>query len=141
MGLDRIFVFSVDEDTGRLIPGESSFVQATSGTGPRHFAVHPSGRFAYSVEEILFSLAAYSVDPRTVGLRPLQRLSLPPEDIDPSLYISGADVHVSPDGRSVYATLRGHDSIVNYRVDPTTGMLTRVDYAFTGRHSRAFGMD
>jgi 6-phosphogluconolactonase len=141
MGLDRIYVYAVDPETGRLSPGAVPYVETSPGTGPRHFAVRPDGAFAYSVEEILHSVSAYGIDSATGALRPIQRLDLVPAGMDTTgMRISAADVHTSPDGRFLYVTNRGDDRLVVYAIDADRGTLTRVGSAVTGEHPRAFGI-
>jgi 6-phosphogluconolactonase len=112
------------------------------GAGPRHFAFHPKGRFAYVINEIDVTLTAFSSDPERGGLTAIQTLStLPPGQTVATGY-STADVQVHPSGRFLYGSNRGHDSIVVFAIDEKTGRLTYVQNEPTqGSTPRGFGID
>ena len=110
------------------------------GAGPRHVALHPGGRFAYLVNELNSTVAALACDRRTGAFRELQIVPTLPEGFRGAS--TCADIQVSPSGRFVYASNRGHDSIAIYRIDQRTGRLTCVDHAATqGSTPRSFCID
>lgn len=140
LGTDQIFIYEVNRTTGELSLGEVPYVESAPGSGPRHFAIHPNGEFAYSAEELSSTVAVFSKDQSTGALSEIQRVNMLPEDFDGNN--SAADIHLSPDGRFLYASNRGHDSLVIYRVDTETGTLTIVGHESTrGGHPRNFMMD
>ncbi|MEX0647376.1 MAG: lactonase family protein [Balneolaceae bacterium] len=140
LGTDQILIYEVNRTTGELSPADIPFVENTPGAGPRHFAIHPDGNFAYSAEELSSTVAVFSVDQNTGALEEIQRISMLPEDFEGNN--SAADIHLSPDGRFLYASNRGHDSLVIYRVDANTGNLTLTGHEPTrGGHPRNFMMD
>jgi 6-phosphogluconolactonase len=140
LGLDKIMIYEVGKD-GKLTPGKIPFEKSPPGSGPRHLAFHPSGKFAFSVEEITASVTSFQVNKSTGGLIPVEHFKMVPEDYTGPT-ASGADIHVSPDGRFVYASVRGLNSIAIYSIDQKTGKLTFIDRENThGDHPRNFCMD
>jgi 6-phosphogluconolactonase len=140
LGLDRIMIYEVGKD-GKLTPGKMPFAQSPPGSGPRHLAFHPGGKFAFSVEEIGASISSYRVDKSTGSLTPMEHFKMVSAGYS-GPRASGADIHVSPDGKFVYASVRGENNIAVYAVDQKTGKLTFVELQNTrGDHPRNFCMD
>lgn len=129
LGLDKIYTYAVDPATATLTPGHPPFVEAQPCTGPRHFAFSPDGRHAYNITEMGSTIVAYDYAPGNGALTQIQSVStLPPE------YQAkwGAEVEVHPNGKFVYGSNRGHDSIAVFSVDPTSGKLTLVEIVPSG---------
>lgn len=102
-----------------------------AGTGPRHMVFHPSGRFAYINTEMGNTVCAYRYDPETGHAQLLQTLPTIPEGTDPySTSTSGIKLH--PNGRILYVSNRGHNSLATYRIDERTGLLTLIAVQETG---------
>ena len=140
LGIDKIMIYAVDQKTGKVSPAKTPFAQTSPGSGPRHFAFHPSGNFAYSAAELNSTVSSFLVDKSTGALSPLETLSMLPGGYTGTSY--AADIHFSPDGRFLYASNRGHDSLVIYEVDANTGKLNLVGFEPTrGGHPRNFFMD
>ena len=140
LGMDKIMIYVVDQETGELSPGESPYVEIEPGSGPRHFTFHPQEDFAYSVDELSSTVTVLSFDSSTGALHQVERVDMLPEDYDEASY--SADIHISPDGNFLYATNRGHDSLAIYRIDRSTGQLELLGHESTrGRHPRNFAMD
>ncbi|MEX2185883.1 MAG: lactonase family protein [Pirellulales bacterium] len=142
LGLDELLVYRFDADKGTLTPNDPPHTKIKPGSGPRHFAFHPSGRIAYAINEINCTMTAleYDADKGTLGV--LQTLStLRPDE----KYRSGwstADVHVHPSGKFLYGSNRGHDTIVVYKIDADKGTLTYVENQSTrGKTPRNFAID
>ena len=139
LGLDKIMIYQV-KDEGDFIPGSMPFASSKPGTGPRHFTIHPNGRFAFSVEELTSSVASYSRDKKTGALTPQERFEMVPDTF--TARTSGADIHLSPDSKFLYASVRGLNNIAIYSVNNKTGKLS-----FVGRedghgdHPRNFCVD
>lgn len=112
--------------------------RAPQGTRPRHLWFHPNKDWLYVVNESGRSLTFYRVDPDKGGLSAVQTLSTVPEDVVKG---SGADVHVTPDGRFVYASTREHDSIAGFAIDQKTGEITSLGQIATARGPRDFAID
>jgi 6-phosphogluconolactonase len=121
-GLDRVFVFAFDSAAGRLTPSAQGSVQARSGAGPRHVAFHPTLPVAWVVNELDSTVTTYRWDAASGTLTPLQvATALPAAFTGDS---TSAEIAVSPGGRFVYCSNRGHDSVSAFRSDPKTGALT-----------------
>jgi 6-phosphogluconolactonase len=122
-GLDSIAQFRFDAAAGTLTPGTPAAVMTATGAGPRHMDFHPSAKFAYVINEINDTVNAYTYDAANGQLAPLQTISTLPVGYDGGAN-SCADVHVHPSGKFLYGSNRGHNSIVVYGIDQSTGMLT-----------------
>lgn len=139
LGIDKIMIYRFDSASGKLVANGVPSVEVAPGSGPRHFAFHPSGKFGYVINELLLNVTAFTFDSNGV-LSPQQVIStLPPgtEKIG-----STAEVQVHPSGRFLYGSNRGHDSIAVYSIDQKTGRLTYVENESTdGKTPRNFGID
>ncbi|MES3019280.1 MAG: lactonase family protein [Bacteroidota bacterium] len=139
LGTDKIMIYKVDH-MGKLSPGDVPFSTSTPGSGPRHFAIHPNGNFAYSAEEISSTVASFRIEKKTGALSALERVNMPPESFKERN--SAADIHFSPDGKYLYASNRGHESLVIFKVEPDNGKLSLVGHEGTGgKHPRNFMID
>lgn len=140
LGVDKIFVYEVEGKTGKLKPASIAFASFTPGAGPRHFDIHPNGKWAYSAAELNSTVVAFKRDPATGAIKEIQAINMLPEGFTGKS--SAADIHISPDGKFVYASNRGDESIVIYSIDQSTGKLTLVGHEKTdGKHPRNFLMD
>jgi 6-phosphogluconolactonase len=129
-----------DASSGRTKPNVPPLVTAAPGAGPRHLDFHPNGRFAYVINELDLTMAAYAYDATTGLLRELQVLSTLPVAAD-KVGASAADVHVHRSGRFLYGSNRGHDSIVIYRL-AEDGRMTLVGHEMRDiRRPRNFTID
>ena len=124
---DFIAQFRFDAESGRLEPNEPAVAPTDQGAGPRHMAFHPSGRFAYAVNETNSTVHSWHYDGTTGRLSHRETVDSLPSGFDRSGN-TGAHILVSPSGRFVYASNRGHNSIVIFRVDSETGRLERVGW-------------
>lgn len=111
LGADKLYIYGLDRKAGKL--EQVRIIQAPSGSGPRHLSFHPSGRYAYSLEEITSSLTVYEIG-GDGNWKAIQRVSLLPKEFAGSN--TSAEVRVSADGRYLYASNRGHDSFAVFMV-------------------------
>jgi 6-phosphogluconolactonase len=140
LGLDAILVYRLDHEQGKLLPTAALRVNAAPGAGPRHAVFRPDGRFLYLVHELDSTIAAYRYDPADGRLSAIQRISTLPAGHTGTSAI--AAVRVTPDGRFVYASNRGHDSIGMFGSDPATGQLEYLGHQSTqGLAPRDFNID
>src|SRR5262249_49316682 len=110
------------------------------GAGPRHFLFHPSGRLAYCVNELDSTIAALRFDAATGRFAILQTVPALPAGFHEESHC--ADLHITPDGRLLYASNRGHDSLPIHAVDAASGSLTLVGHQSTmGKTPRSFAID
>ena len=139
LGIDKIMIYKVN-DNGKLTPADIPFSTSTSGSGPRHFTIHPNGKFAYSAEELSSTVASFRVNKKNGALYPIERLNMLPNGFTERN--SAADIHFSPDGKFLYASNRGHESLVIYKANSRNGKLTLVGHEGTGgKHPRNFMID
>ncbi len=138
LGIDRIKAYEFDDSSGELKPREDLDVAAPAGSGPRHLIFDPSGKFAYLTLEMTSRLAAFKFNSgRLVEIDSYEML---PEDFEGVSY--SAEVRVSPDGRFVYASNRGHNSIAVFEINQTDGSLERIQIIGTeGDFPRNFNID
>ena len=120
---DTIHQFRFDATSGSLRPSRIPRIATTPGRGPRHLAFHPSGKVVYANEEQSSSVGAYGLDPSSGNLTPLQSLSTLPGGGFRGKNSTGS-VRVHPEGKAVYVSNRGHNSIAAFAVDGGTGLLS-----------------
>jgi 6-phosphogluconolactonase len=138
LGADRVFVYRYDPKGGSLRAGLHPAVAATPGAGPRHVAFRPDGKFAFAINELASSITSYGWDGERGSLTTLGNVSTLPA---PHRGNSTAEIRVHPNGRFVYGSNRGHDSIAVYRVSDA-GTLTLVEHEKTrGKTPRNFTID
>ncbi|AMW06583.1 hypothetical protein GEMMAAP_05585 [Gemmatimonas phototrophica] len=130
LGTDCIYVLRFDARTGALIPAEIPEFQLAAGAGPRHLAFSPDGRTLYCVNELNSTLVALAYDATRGRLTEQQVVSTRP--VGATGENSPADLHVHPDGRTVYLSNRGDNTIAVFTVHPTTQRLTLVQSMPTG---------
>lgn len=139
LGQDRVWVYRLDETSGRLIANDPPGLDGTPGAGPRHIAVHPSGQFIYIANELDSTVTACAWDAGAGLIRALHSLPTLPEGFRGENSV--ADIHLTPSGRYLYVSNRGHDSLAAFRVDPQTGRLTAAGhYPSGGRTPRNFAV-
>jgi len=140
LGLDKILIYRFDSEQGILTPHDPPFAAVAPGSGPRHFAFHPEGRFAYVINEMANTVTAFSYNPTQGLLTEIQTISTLPPDFKETSYT--AEILVHPSGKFVYGSNRGHDSIAIFQVDPDSGKLTPVGHQPTmGKFPRNFALD
>jgi 6-phosphogluconolactonase len=140
LGLDEVRIYRLDPGTGGLAPGEPASASLPPGSGPRHVAFHPSGRFAYVNNELTSSVTTFARDPATGALAQVETLSTLPEPRPPSN--STAQILVTPDGRHVFVSNRGHDSVAGFAIDEGSGRLRPNGHTPTrGKTPRNFNID
>ncbi len=140
LGLDKVLIYAFDAKKGKLTPNDPPSVTVPPGSGPRHFAFHPNGRYAYVINEILSTVTAMSYDADQGALKPLQTITTLPKGFNGGN--STADIHVHPSGKFLYGSNRGHNSIAIYSVDQKTGKLKSIGHEPTqGGVPRNFALD
>jgi 6-phosphogluconolactonase len=140
LGLDKVMIFKFYPGHGSLIPNEPSFAQVKPGSGPRHIAFHPNGRWAFLINEMASTLTVFSYDSISGTLQEIQTISTLPDGFTGQS--TGAEVAVHPSGKFVYASNRGDDSIAVFGCDPEIGRLTFIERVPTGgKTPRQFEID
>ncbi len=140
LGLDRVYVYRYDGERGELKPNDPPFASVAPGAGPRHFAFHPSGKFAYVINELANTVTAFHWDGSKGTLQEIETVNTLPKDFQGTSYT--AEVLVHPNGEWLLGSNRGHDSISVFRIDTRTGKLEAVGQFRNGiRWPRNFNID
>lgn len=122
LGTDQIVIYQFDAATGKLTPNDPPATKVAGGQGPRHLAFHPNGKWVYAIAEMANEVMAFGWDGKKGTLTQFQAVkTLAPGFTEPS---TAAEIAVRADGRFLYASNRGEDSLVVYAIDPRTGELT-----------------
>ena len=140
LGLDRTFIWRLDQQSGQLAAGNPAFIPAASaGAGPRHFGWHPNGRVFYNLYEEASELAVYDWDPRTAALQLKQKVSILPPGYAGTNYAS--ELVIAPNGRFIYAGNRLHNSIGIFAVAVDGTVLWIGDQWTRGDYTRNIALD
>jgi 6-phosphogluconolactonase len=140
LGSDAVLAFKLDAETGRLTPNQSSSeTKVAEKSGPRHFDFHPNGKFVYLLHELNAALIAFGYDADKGQLHDLQHASALPPGFDGKPW--AADLHITPDGRFLYASERTSSTLAGFRVDAATGHLTAIGSVPTEKQPRGFAID
>ncbi|AZA84136.1 6-phosphogluconolactonase [Chryseobacterium lactis] len=137
LGADKIRAYQFENNKTEPLT-EIPFKQAPLGSGPRHFTFHPNGKFAYCVEEMGGAVSAYSYD--SGKLESIQRINTHPDQLKDNF--ENSDIHISPDGRYLYASNRGSENNIAIFSIQNDGTLKTIGYQKTGgKHPRVFTLD
>jgi 6-phosphogluconolactonase len=121
LGLDQVLVYRFDADKGTIKANDPPSVAVAPKSGPRHFAFHPNGHYAYVINEMANTVTAMKYDAEHGTLTEIQTLSTLPEGYKSPTWT--AEVQVHPSGKFLYGSNRGHNSIAVFRIDEKTGEL------------------
>jgi 6-phosphogluconolactonase len=139
LGIDQVIGYTLNRATGQLSRGRRAFT-TRAGAGPRILTFHPSGRFAYLICELNSTIYALAYDAYKGSFREIQMVTTLPAGYEGTSYC--AHVAVSPDGRFLYGSNRGHNSLVVYAIAPDTGELSLVEHVnVKGDWPRHFTLD
>lgn len=140
LGIDKVMIYQLNADNGLLNPAITPYAEVKPGAGPRHFVIHPNSKFAYLAEELSSTTCVFVRDTINGALSEIQRISSIPADCD--TFNTNADIHTDADGRFLYVSNRGHNSLAIYSIDSSSGLLTLIDYqSALGDHPRNFMID
>lgn len=139
LGGDIFYQWRFDQETGRLAPNDPPFVSVPKHSGPRHFIFHPNGKLVYLLTEHAVTIHTYDYDPGNGTLTEKQVVNaLTPR---PGEKIWATDIHVTPDGRFVYAAERGSSTLAMLAANPADSTLTLTGYIETEKQPRGFAID
>jgi 6-phosphogluconolactonase len=140
LGTDKVMLYRFITATGKLKPGNLPSISLEPGAGPRHLTLHPRGKFAYVINELDSTMSVLAYDAARGSLRLIETVSTLPKDFTGESFC--ADVHVSPSGRFLYGSNRGHNSIVVFGIDQRNGKVNYVEHTSTqGNWPRNFVID
>lgn len=139
LGADKIRNYEFQNEKNKPLEiAEQSFTQSTLGSGPRHFTFHPKGKFAYCIEELTGTVNAYQYE--NGSLKSIQRINTHSEAIKDNF--ESSDIHISPDGRFLYASNRGgENNIAIFEIKKDGTLLIKAYQSTLGKHPRVFSLD
>jgi len=144
LGSDQVLSFAFDANAGTLTPNDPPSIKTPEKSGPRHFVFHPNGKFVYLIHELNGDVAAYSYEAKSGAWGEIQRTTALPEGFngkDSGQKPWAADIHITPDGRFLYASERTTNTLTAYKVDATSGKLTTIGSVPTEKQPRGFNID
>ena len=153
LGTDQVFQFVFDERSGRLALNTPPLLQMKAGTGPRHLVVSSDNRFVYLLSELVATVTTLSLDSKTGLLTEVGSVSaLPPDSkLQPGAPrpnsrntdndIWAADLHLTPDGKFLYASERTSSTLAAFSVESASGKLTYLSSTPTEKQPRGFAID
>jgi 6-phosphogluconolactonase len=139
LGNDRIYQFTFDAATGRLAPSTPPAAEVRANAGPRHLVFHPGGKFVYVIGELDGAVHVFDYDAGPGKLTEKQTVSALPPDFQGKP--SAADLHITPDGRFLYASERTSSTLAGFKVDPASGTLSPIGSVPTEKQPRGFNID
>jgi 6-phosphogluconolactonase len=125
LGIDKVMIYTLDAATAKLAPNTvQPFAKLTPGSGPRHLTFHPSGELVYVINELANTITVFDWNAADGTLKEKQTIATLPKDFTGKSYT--ADLKITPDGKHLYGTNRGHDSLASYRIaaDGTLSLLS-----------------
>jgi 6-phosphogluconolactonase len=134
-----VLSFRLDEASGRLEPLKSHALTSWPHAGPRHLVFHPTLDILYAINEHAGSVIALAIDPATGALDELQCKSIMPAGFSGNA--RAGDIHLTPDGRLLYASVRDTDAIWAFKVSPATGTLERAGRFAVETAPRGFAIE
>jgi len=121
LGLDEVLVYKFDAASGTLTPNEPAFAKLKAGSGPRHIAFHPRGKFVFAVSELNSTATSFAYDGKKGALKEIGTVSTLPPGFSGRNDV--AEAAVDPNGKFLYVSNRGNDSIAILSIDPAKGTL------------------
>jgi 6-phosphogluconolactonase len=139
LGLDEVLIYKFDAAKGTLTPNDPPFGKVKPGSGPRHFAFHPDGKYAYVISEMASTVTAFHWDGKRGALTEFQSVSTLPADFKGKS--TTAEIAIDKKGKFLYGSNRGHDSIAVFSI-ARDGKLTPIEQTLTqGKTPRNFALD
>jgi 6-phosphogluconolactonase len=140
LGTDQVLVYRFDADTGKLTPNDPPAAKMNPGSGPRHLAFHPNGKWLYAVQELSNEVFAFHWDAGKGTMTQFQAVKTLADGFKDAS--TAAEIAVRSDGKFLYTTNRGEDSVVVYSIDAKSGELTfRQRVPSGGKVPRYFSFD
>jgi 6-phosphogluconolactonase len=139
LGGDEVLELTLDPETGTVSPNGPGKVDTKANAGPRHFTMHPNGRWAYLITETTATIGLYNVDPSTGQLSEVGFVDT--GDYNGKDSAAASDIHVTPDGKHLYGAVRTTSTLHGYKIDPGNGTLTPIGKFATEKTPRGFNID
>jgi 6-phosphogluconolactonase len=139
LGMDEVLAYRFDSQKGTLTPANPAFAKVEAGSGPRHVAFAPNGKFVYVTNEMASTVTTFTYDPKTAAMKEIQSVATLPAPMESN---STAEITTDAKGKNLYVSNRGEDTIAHFSIDPKSGKLTFVDRTPTGgKTPRFFTLD
>jgi 6-phosphogluconolactonase len=142
LGTDKIYIYQLDpRKPNPIVPASPPYVSVPPGSGPRHFTLHPNGKYAYVIHELSGEIAAFLV--KDGGLDPIQTVGMLPDMYQGEKYgADAADIHISPDGKFLYGSLRASiNELVLFEISDDGSLTYRNRFSTLGKTPRNFAID
>jgi len=140
LGLDEVLVYKFDGTSGTLTPNEPAFARLKAGSGPRHAVVYPNGKFVFAVSELSSTATSFAYDAKKGTLKEIATASTLPPGFSGRNDVAETAVH--PNGKFLYVSNRGNDSIAILSIDPGNRTLSPAGGIPTGgKEPRHFAID
>jgi 6-phosphogluconolactonase len=140
LGVDKLFVYRFNEKDGTLAPNDPPSASVKPGSGPRHVRFHPNGKWVYLINEMGCTIIGFNWDSTRGSLDEFQMVPTLPEGFSGTSTCAEVDIH--PNGKFLYGTNRGHDSVAVFSIDQASGKLSLIEHAPSGgKTPRNFSFD
>ena len=140
LGLDQLLIYDIDPSRGSLKPHDPPMAELPPASGPRHVVVHPNGKWVYTVNELASTVTRFDYDAKRKTLSRAETVTTLPGDYYGSN--TTAEIATTPDGRYLYASNRGHDSLACFAIDKKNGRLKSIGHVSTrGKTPRNFAIE
>ena len=126
LGIDKVMIYKLNIEKGTITKNNPPYAKVKPGAGPRHFSFHPSGKYAYVINELDGTVTAFTYESASGTLSEIQTITTLPTGFNANNKC--AEIRVHPTGRFLYGSNRGHNSIVVYKIDSSKGTLTFVEH-------------
>jgi 6-phosphogluconolactonase len=130
LGVDKVFVYRFDAKDGSLKPNDPPFAAIKPGSGPRHFYFHPNGKWVYVITEMASTIVQFNWDADHGTLTEVKTVSSLPPDFKGTS--TAAEIEVHPNGKFLFSSNRGDNSITVFSIDQTSGALSQIDRVPSG---------
>jgi len=140
LGLDKVFIYQVNSTGGKLLPWKTPFIQTYPGSGPRHIAFTPDRKKLYVLQEMASQITIFSVSSDRTKWTKVQQLSLLPPGTDQTGN-TGAELQIAKNGKYLYASNRGHNSIAFFQIKKDGQLVRSGDFSCGGKTPRFFTLD
>ncbi|MGY2805694.1 MULTISPECIES: lactonase family protein [unclassified Bradyrhizobium] len=139
LGADYVMQFKFDASTGMMTPNDPPTVATKAGAGPRHFIIHPNGKWGYLITETTATIGTYSIDEDKGTLTEVAFVDTGDYNQKDSAFAS--DIHITPNGNFLYGAVRTTSMLHGYKIDPERGTLTGIGKWPTEKTPRGFNID
>ena len=114
LGIDKVMSYRLEPEKGKITRNKPSFAKVPAGSGPRHLTFHPNGKFVYVINELANTISVFKYGAKGGTLTEIQNIPTLPQGFEGRTYT--ADLKITPNGKFLYGTNRGHDSIAGYSI-------------------------